>query len=67
MPVVLGLGLLAAPGAIRERVRSLVDPHAQTDSNDFRFIVWRTGWRMIKAHPLVGVGPEEIRKPAVAG
>lgn len=65
MPVVLALGLLVAPAEIQERVRSLTQPHGQTDSNGHRFIVWRTGWQMIKAHPLVGVGPEEIRKPAV--
>ena len=40
-------------------------PHGETDSNGQRIIVWRTGWQMVKAHPLVGVGPEEIRKAAV--
>lgn len=65
MPVLLGLGLLAAPPAIQERVRSFSQPHGETDSNSHRIIVWRTGWQMIKAHPLVGVGPEEIRKTAV--
>ena len=65
MPAVLALGLLAAPGAVRERIRSFKDPHGQTDSNGHRLIVWRTGWQMIKAHPVFGVGPEEIRKPDV--
>ena len=65
MPVVLGLGLLVAPAAVQERVRSFSQPHGETDSNGQRMIVWRTGWQMIKAHPLVGVGPEEIRKKAV--
>jgi putative inorganic carbon (hco3(-)) transporter len=65
MPVVLALGLLAAPVGIQERALSLVRPHGQTDSNAFRTIVWRTGWQMIKAHPIVGVGPEEVRKAAV--
>ncbi len=65
MPVAVGLGLLAAPAAIQERAHSFTDPHGQTDSNGHRRIVWRTGWRMIEAHPLVGVGPEEIRKSAV--
>jgi putative inorganic carbon (hco3(-)) transporter len=65
MPVILALGLLAAPGVVKERVRSFNDPHGQTDSNQHRKIVWLTGWQMIKAHPLVGVGPEEIRKPEV--
>jgi len=65
MPLLLGLGLLVAPAAIQERVRSLSRPHGETDSNGQRIIVWRTGWQMVKAHPLVGVGPEEIRKTAV--
>ena len=42
-----------------------MSPKKETDSNEHRIIVWRTGWQMIKAHPLVGVGPEQIRKPAV--
>jgi putative inorganic carbon (HCO3(-)) transporter len=65
LPVLLGLGLVAAPAAIRARARSIVNPETQTDSNRHRIICWRTGWQMIKAHPILGVGPEEIRKPAV--
>ncbi len=65
MPVVLALGILVGPTAVRERVQSFTDPHGQTDSNGFRKIVWLTGWQMIKAHPITGVGPEEIRKPSV--
>jgi putative inorganic carbon (HCO3(-)) transporter len=65
MPALLALGLLVAPAAIQERVRSFNQPHGETDSNSQRIIVWRTGWQMIKAHPLVGVGPEEIRKTGV--
>jgi len=65
LPVMLALALLVAPAAIKERVSSLIHPNGQLDSNQHRFIVWRTGWQMIKAHPIVGVGPEEIRKDAV--
>jgi putative inorganic carbon (hco3(-)) transporter len=65
MPVLVVVGILVGPAAIRERVKSLTDPHGATDSNGHRKIVWSTGWQMIKAHPLVGVGPEEIRKPEV--
>ena len=67
LPVLLAVGLLFAPGAIQERVRSLspVSPHGETDSNEHRKIVWRTGLRMMAAHPVFGVGPEEIRKPEV--
>lgn len=65
VPVVLGLGLLAAPEAVKVRVRSITNPDTKTDSNTHRVICWRTGRAMIQAHPLVGVGPDEIRKPAV--
>lgn len=65
LPVLLLLGLMVAPAAVQERARSIVRPEKQTDSNEHRIVCWRTGWEMIKAHPLVGVGPEEIRKPEV--
>ncbi|MES1258604.1 MAG: O-antigen ligase family protein [Acidobacteriota bacterium] len=65
MPVVLALGLLVAPASLQKRVRSIVDPETQTDSNQHRKICWRTGWQMIQAHPLLGVGPDEIRKDKV--
>jgi putative inorganic carbon (HCO3(-)) transporter len=65
LPVLVALGFFVAPAAIQERVRSLRSPHGTIDSNSHRWIVWRTGLQMIKAHPIVGVGPEEIRKPAV--
>lgn len=62
LPAVVILLVLIAPSAIRQRAMSLVRPEANTDSNSHRVIVWRTGWEMIKAHPLLGVGPEEIAK-----
>jgi O-antigen ligase len=62
MPALVVLVLLAAPGAVRQRARSIVDPQTQTDSNLHRIVCWRTGWQMIKAHPIVGVGPEEISR-----
>ena len=65
LPAALLLGILVAPGAIRQRVVSLLPNSKVESSNQHRIIVWRTGWQMIKAHPLVGVGPEEIRKDAV--
>lgn len=61
VPVVLVLGVLLAPGAVRQRVTSVFRPHGETDSNQFRIVCWRTGWRMIKAHPWFGLGPEQVR------
>jgi len=60
IPVLLAIGFLVAPGQLRERAYSIVHPSSE-DSNQFRFILMRTGWRMIKAHPWFGLGPEEPR------
>jgi O-antigen ligase len=60
MPVALALSLIVAPTAIQERAMSIVKPRKQTDSNEHRIVCWRTGWQMIKAHPIVGIGPEEV-------
>jgi O-antigen ligase len=60
MPALLAIGLIAAPKPIQQRALSIVRPKKQTDSNEHRIVCWRTGWQMIKAHPIVGVGPEEV-------
>jgi putative inorganic carbon (HCO3(-)) transporter len=65
MPVLLIVMFLLAPASLRIRITSIWSPEKQTDSNQHRFIVWRTGWQMIKAHPMLGLGPEEISKPEV--
>jgi putative inorganic carbon (HCO3(-)) transporter len=58
-PVALGIAMLIGP--LRERVFSAFQPHGQTDSNLHRDILRRTGWEMVKAHPLFGLGPEQIK------
>jgi O-antigen ligase len=65
MPLAILVFLPLAPAAIRQRAASIVKPEKETDSNAHRIVCWRTGWEMIKAHPVFGVGPEEIAKPAV--
>ncbi len=59
VPALLALAMLAAP--VRERAISVFEPHGDTDSNQFRVVVWRTGLRMIRAHPWFGLGPEEVK------
>ena len=61
VPVLIFAALLVP--SIRQRANSILHPEAETDSNTHRIIVWRTGWEMIKAHPVFGLGPEEIGKP----
>jgi len=65
VPVLLGLAFLAAPQSVKTRVHSISNPETQTDSNLHREICRRVGWQMIRAHPLLGVGPDEIRKDSV--
>jgi len=58
-PAALLVALLIAP--LRERVLSIFQPHGQTDSNMHRTITRRTGWQMVKSHPLFGLGPEVMK------
>jgi putative inorganic carbon (HCO3(-)) transporter len=58
-PVLLALALLFAP--VRARVVSAFRP-GKVDSNQHRIVCWRTGWGMIKAHPVLGLGPEMVNR-----
>jgi O-antigen ligase len=60
IPALIALLMLANPFEIRERVVSAFRPRGDLDSNAFRAVTRRTGWEMIKAHPWLGVGPEEV-------
>lgn len=60
IPVLAGIVFLANPFGARERMISIVRPHGDTDSNEHRAVLRRVGWEMIKAHPLLGVGPEQV-------
>ncbi len=62
MPVIAVLAFLVAPSVLKERVVSIIHPHGETDSNQHRAILRRTGVRMIRAHPWLGLGPE-VMKP----
>jgi len=66
LPVLVFVFVLVGPAAIRERAWSILPGHeSKLDSNSHRIVCWRTGWQMIKAHPLLGVGPDEIQKESV--
>jgi O-antigen ligase len=60
-PVVGVIGFLVAPAALKERVTSIIQPHGQMDSNEHRNITRRTGVEMIRAHPFLGLGPEQVK------
>lgn len=59
-PVLAGIFLFAGPDSVRTRFASILRPRAEVDSNEHRIITWRTGWRMISAHPFFGLGPEMV-------
>jgi O-antigen ligase len=61
-PIVALVAFLVAPEPVQKRIRSLYDPHGETDSNYHRVVTWRTGIEMIRAHPWVGLGPEMVGK-----
>ena len=60
VPVVLLLIAFLAPASIRERFTSMLRP-GKLDSNEHRLVTWRTGLQMIRAHPWLGLGPEEVK------
>jgi O-antigen ligase len=63
LPVLIAFVLLVNPFRLRERALSAVSPHAgQTDSNQHRAELRRIGWEMVKAHPWLGVGPEQVSR-----
>jgi putative inorganic carbon (HCO3(-)) transporter len=59
-PCLIALLLLANPFGFRERALSAFTPHGATDSNEHREELRAIGWRMIQAHPWLGVGPEQV-------
>jgi O-antigen ligase len=61
VPVLALASYAAMPFQVRERVWSVVSPHGEMDSNSFRSVTRRTGWEMVRRHPWLGLGPEEIR------
>jgi len=62
LPVLAGILFLVNPFGIGDRERSVFHPHGDEDSNAHRTVVHDIGWAMIKAHPWLGVGPEQVGK-----
>jgi putative inorganic carbon (HCO3(-)) transporter len=60
VPLLAGILLLMNPFDVRERALSIFHPHGDMDSNAHRGVTQRVGWEMIKAHPWVGVGPQQV-------
>jgi len=58
LPLIAVAAYALGPQGLRDRMISIVRPHGETDSNGHRYVCFRTGVEMIKAHPLFGLGPE---------
>ena len=60
----MAAGVAVAPGAVRERAVSIVRPRTDMDanSNSHRAVCRAVGWEMVKAHPWLGLGPEQIAR-----
>lgn len=58
VPAAALVAISLAPGSVHDRFMSLFQPKKNVDSNEFRTVTFRTGLEMIKAHPLLGLGPE---------
>ena len=57
---VIVAGVAIAPRAIRERALSVFKPHGDLDSNAHRAVCRTVGWQMVRAHPWLGLGPEQV-------
>lgn len=61
IPAVALAAVALAPGSVHERFISIFKP-SKVDSNEFRAVTRETGIQMIEAHPLLGLGPEGVKK-----
>ncbi len=61
VPAAVLVVFFLGPQALRERITSVVTPHGEVDSNRHRAILRETGEAIIRAHPWLGIGPEQIK------
>jgi len=59
LPVLLALTYVGAPSLVRERLYLAIHP-THEPALSIRLEMWRVALRMIRAHPWVGVGPDNI-------
>jgi O-antigen ligase len=59
LAVVAAVAAVAVPGPVADRARSVVNLEDRTLRD--RVAMWRAGLAMIAEHPLLGVGPGEVR------
>lgn len=63
VPAFAAVILITNPLNLRERAVSLIRPQEGVlDSSAHRRALRAVGWEMVKAHPLLGIGPEQVPK-----
>jgi O-antigen ligase len=61
VPAVVLIAFFLGPSALRERINSVFEAHGEVDSNRHRAILRETGVVIIRAHPWLGIGPEQVK------
>ncbi len=61
VPAAVLIAAFLGPAALRERIASVVEPQHDVDSNQHRAILRETGLLIVRAHPWLGLGPEQIK------
>jgi putative inorganic carbon (hco3(-)) transporter len=61
VPALALVVVFLGPHSLRERITSVLEPHAELDSNRHRTILRETGEIIIRTHPWLGLGPEQIK------
>jgi O-antigen ligase len=59
LPVVAVMIFLASPGAVRARIRSIIDPQDITARE--RLFMWGSGIQIVRDHPWTGVGINGVK------
>jgi O-antigen ligase len=63
VPAVAAVILILNPLSLRDRALSLIQPQEGVlDSSAHRRALRAVGWEMVKAHPMLGIGPEQVPK-----
>jgi putative inorganic carbon (hco3(-)) transporter len=61
-PLLAAAAFLVMPEAEQARVKSILQARGEMDSNAHRVGLFWTGIEMIKDNPLLGVGPEQVKR-----
>ncbi len=63
VPAFAAIILILNPLSLRDRALSLIQPQEGVlDSSAHRRALRAVGWEMVKAHPILGIGPEQVPK-----